>query len=84
MDKIALSIDTDLETITVSVSGDSTYICPNVSYASEGELFDYGQGKAIFYCGDMGLVFNNNYDEQIVTIDGQYDQSGYQKEYFCE
>lgn len=81
-DKYELSFDSARKTVTVLKN--NAVLCSRSQYLSEGELFEYGEGLAIFYCAGKGLSYRNNFDEWILTIDGRKDKYGYTEEYFCE
>lgn len=73
----------NLDKQTVQISKNKVILCENSEYLSEGELFDYGSGKAIFDCKGQGYEFDNRYDETVLYIDGLRDSDGYFEEFFC-
>ena len=80
-DVYAVDFNIEAQTVTVSKNGD--VLCENTEYLVEGEIFDYGSGDAVFYCGDQGFEYDNRYDETVLYVDGVRDSNGWSEEFFC-
>lgn len=76
----------NVEAETVTVNKNGLTLCENTAYAFEGEIFDYGEGEAIFYCDDIGYTYDNRYDETVLYVDGmtvEFAGRTWKEEFFC-